>query len=84
MKPGSLKDHLHIQIGRSSKLGGAKLKLGGAKSQEEDVIEKVPPFQAHIVINNPLEGDVEGKELKREITQLADDDLPGMFIGILL
>lgn len=85
MKPGSLKDHLHIQIGRPSKKDGANLKVGGAKSKEEGSIEKVPPFQAHIVINNPQEGEaIEGKELKREIMQLADEDLPDTlkYIGI--
>ncbi|XP_053383825.1 tetratricopeptide repeat protein 17-like [Mercenaria mercenaria] len=59
--------------------------MDGAKSLEEGGAEKAPPFQAHIVINSPQEGEVgDGKEWKREIMQLPDKALPDTlkYIGL--
>lgn len=76
MNPVNLKDHVHIQIGRTQ--------VGGAKTVEGEGNERAPPFQAHIVINSPQQAEVEdGKEKKREIMQLPDQALPGLMIHCL-
>lgn len=71
MKPSAhMKEHVHIQIGRSQ--------VGGVKLEDVGGPERAPPFQAHIVINNPQLGEAgDGIKKKRDILQLPADLLPG-------
>ena len=40
---------------------------------------KAPPFQGHVIFDNPKEQDgSDGEGKRRDIIQLPDDQLPGM------
>lgn len=68
-KQSGQKEHVYVHVGHTS-VGGTKTNEGG--------VDKVPPFQAHIVINNPQQGEAsDGLERKKEIRQLSDGHLPG-------
>lgn len=69
MKPVNMRDHVHIQIGRSQ--------VDGSNSVDEEGGEKGLPVQAHFIINSPKQrGLADGKDQKREIMQLPDEALP--------